>query len=216
MRWWNAERGHSVGFMTANASTSNEHDAGGRLRLLDRTELDAEQAKLHDRLLGSRVARARQAGYRAALDDGRLIGPFNALLRVPGIGERQLDWAEAISAAELPPAAREVAILVVATQWRAQYVLYAHTAAARTAGLSDSVLDDLVAARTPTGLDRTARLAHDVALAIVRDHDVPDELYGDFLSAYGETQAVALLALIGQYLTTCAVTTCLRVPAPRA
>jgi 4-carboxymuconolactone decarboxylase len=104
----------------------------------------------------------------------------------------------------------------VAAQWQAEYVLYAHTAAARVAGLSDDVVDDLVAARTPVGLDRTARLAHDVALAIVRDHDVPDDLCGDFLSGYGETRAVALLALIGQCLATCAVTTCFRVPAPHA
>jgi 4-carboxymuconolactone decarboxylase len=81
------------------------------------------------------------------------------------------------------------------------------------AGLSEGAIEDLVGARTPAGLDRTARLAHDVALALVRDHDVPDDLYGDFLSVFGETGAVVLLALIGQYLATCAVTTCFRVPA---
>ncbi len=202
--------------MTGNAPTSDERSAGGRLRLLDRAELDAEQAELSDRLTVTRVARGRQAGYRAALDDGRLVGPFNALLRAPGIAERQLDWAEAISAADLNPAAREVAILTVAAQWRAEYVLYAHSAAARDAGLGDDAIADLVAARTPAGLDRTARLAHDVTLALVRDHDVPDDLYGDFLSEYGETRAVVLIALIGQYLTTCAVTTCFRVPMPGA
>lgn len=202
--------------MTENEPATDPEAAGGRLRLLDEAELDAEQKKLGDRLTATRVARGRQAGYRAALDDGRLVGPFNALLRAPGIGERQLDWAEAIAAADLPPAAREVAILTVAAQWRAEYVLYAHSRAARGAGLSDDAIEHLVAARTPAGLDRTARLAHDVALALVRDHDVPDDLYGDFLSDFGETQSVVLLALIGQYLATCAVTTCFRVPAPAA
>lgn len=202
--------------MTGNAPTSDEPSAGGRLRLLARAELDAEQLKISDRLTVTRVARGREAGYRAALDDGRLVGPFNALLRAPGIAERQLDWAEAISAADLNPAAREVAILTVAAQWRAEYVLYAHSAAARGAGVSDDAIDDLVAARTPAGLDRTARLAHDVALSLVRDHDVPDDLYGDFVSEYGETRAVVLIALIGQYLATCAVTTCFRVPMPGA
>jgi 4-carboxymuconolactone decarboxylase len=201
---------------TENAPRGDEHPAGGRLRLLARAELDAEQTKVSDRLTVTRVARGRKAGYRAALDDGRLVGPFNALLRAPGIAESQLDWAEAITAADLNPAAREVAILTVAAQWRAEYVIYAHSAAARSAGLSDDVIDDLAAARTPAGLDRTARLAHDVALALVRDHDVPDELYGDFLSEYGETGAVVIVALIGQYLTTCAVTTCFRVPMPGA
>jgi 4-carboxymuconolactone decarboxylase len=200
--------------MATNDPAIDAHAAGGRLRLLDRAELDAEQQRLHDRLTVTRVAGGRQAGYRAALDDGRLVGPFNALLRVPRIAERQLEWAEEISAADLPPAAREVAILTVAARWRAEYVLYAHRAAARVAGLSEHAIEDLVAARTPAGLDRTARLAHDVALALVGDHDVPDELYAEFLLHFGETRAVVLLALIGQYLATCAVTTCFRVPAP--
>jgi 4-carboxymuconolactone decarboxylase len=131
LRWWHGTRGRNLSFMTGNEPAIDTHTAGGRLRLLDRAELDAEQKKFSDRLTVTRVARERQAGYRAALDDGRLVGPFNALLRTPGIGERQLDWAEAISAADLPPAAREVAILTVAAQWRAEYVLYAHSAAAR-------------------------------------------------------------------------------------
>lgn len=113
------------------------------------------------------------------------MGPFHALLRAPVIAERQLGWAEAISAAGLDPAACEVAILTVAGQWRAPCVLYAHSAAARGAGLSDDVVEGLVAARTPAGLDRAARLAHDVAPALVRDQDVPDGLYGALLSEYG-------------------------------
>jgi 4-carboxymuconolactone decarboxylase len=196
------------------ARADPEHPAGGRLRLLDRAELDVEQKALSDRLLATRVARGRRAGYRAALDDGRLVGPFNALLRVPAIAERQLDWVEAIAAAELSPATREVVILTVAAQWHASYVLYAHRAAARGAGLPDGVVRDLVAGRAPSGLDRHARLVHDVTLAIVRDHEVPDALYADLLSSFGEARAVALVSLIGQYLATCAVTTCFRVPAP--
>ena len=140
-------------------TTSDARTAGGRLRLLDRAELDAEQSTLSDRLTVTRVATGRRAGYRAALDDGRLVGPFNAFLRAPRIGERQLDWAEAISAADLPADVREVAILTVAAEWRAEYVLYAHSAAARGAGLSEDTIAELVAARTPAGLDRTARLA---------------------------------------------------------
>ena len=216
VRWWHVCWGRSLNFMNDRESAIDTQASGGRLRLLDRVELDAEQKTLSDRLTVSRVAKGRRSGYRAALDDGRLIGPFNALLRAPGIGERQLDWAEAISAADLPPTVREVAILTVAAQWRAEYVLYAHSAAARREGLSEDAIEELVAARTPAGLDRTARLAHDIALALVHDHDVPDHLYSDFLAVFGETRAVVLLALIGQYLATCAVTTCFRVPAPTA
>lgn len=202
--------------MTDTMPVGDADTAGGRLRLLDRAELDDEQQQLADRLSDTRVALGRRAGYRAALDDGRLIGPFNALLRAPGIARHQLDWVEAISASDLAPTAREVAILTVAAQWRAEYVLNAHAAAARAAGLDELAIGQLIAGQTPVGLDRSDRLAHDITLALVRDHDVPDGLYREFLSDYGEPRAVALLALIGQYLATCAVVTCFRVPAPHA
>jgi hypothetical protein len=75
---------------------------GGRLDLLSPEQLTTDQRQLYDRLSATRIARAKDAGYQAALPDGRLIGPFNAFLRVPPIGAAQVEWAQAISAAGLP------------------------------------------------------------------------------------------------------------------
>jgi len=190
-------------------------ELGGRLRLLPVDELDPAQAALHARLVTTWFARADDAGYRVVLPDGRLIGPFNGFLRTPAISGPQLDWAQAISAGGLPDDVREAAILTVGAEWETAYVLYAHSLAARKAGVTDPDIDALRAARhEPAGLSPEANLAHRLTVAIVRDHDVPDDLYSEVIETFGEPATVTLVALIGQYLVTSALLTCFRVPAP--
>ncbi|MDG3012074.1 carboxymuconolactone decarboxylase family protein [Rhodococcus sp. D2-41] len=189
-------------------------DLGGRLRLLPVDEFDAAQSALHGRLLATRGARADDAGYRAVLRDGRLIGPFNGFIRAPVISAAQLDWAQAISAGGLPDDVREVAILTVGAEWATAYVLYAHSRAARKAGISDPDIAALRVRQQPAGLSPEADLAHRLTVALVRDHDVPDDLYTASIAAFGESATVTLIALIGQYLTTSALLTCFRVPTP--
>ena len=188
---------------------------GGRLALLAPDELSTEQRRLHDRLTSTRVSRATSTGYRAALPDGRLIGPFNAFLRAPAIAEQQLAWAQAISAADLPGGVREVVVLTVAAEWNAEYATYAHRIAARGAGVPEASITALTDRRPPPGLEPDELLAHRLALALVRDHDVPDPLYAEVVETFGEHRTVVLLALIGQYLATSALLTCFRVSAPR-
>lgn len=200
--------------MTTDPRAHDTESMGGRLRLLAPVELDADQKRLHQRLIATRGVRGTGAGYRISLDDGRLIGPFNALLRIPAVGERQLDWAEAISSSGVPPAVREVIILTVAAEWEASYVLYAHVAAARAVGLSDDAIDDLVHGRNPRQLDDASLLAHRAVRALVKDKDIPDDIYASFVSYFGERGAVALITIVGQYLATCAAVCCFRAPAP--
>src|SRR5260370_38811631 len=82
--------------------------------------------------------------------DGTLIGPFNPLLECPEISASFWDWQHAegryttLSARE-----REVVILAVGAVWRASYELYAHSAAARTAGLSPDQVDTLAGGGVP-------------------------------------------------------------------
>ena len=190
-------------------------ELGGRLRLLSVDELDPAQAALHARLVTTWFARADDAGYRTVLPDGRLLGPFNGLLRTPTVSACQLDWAQAISAGGLPDDVREAAILTVGAEWETAYVLYAHALAARKAGISDPDVAALCdARREPSGLSPKANLAHRLAVAIVHDHDVPDDLYTEVIETFGEPRTVTLVGLIGQYLTTSALLTCFRVPAP--
>lgn len=97
-----------------NPTSSETAGLGGRLPLLSVDELDQRQRALRDRLVATRSARGTPAGYTTVLPDGRLIGPFNAMLRLPEVGEAQLDWAESISSTPIDAQIREVTILSTA------------------------------------------------------------------------------------------------------
>jgi 4-carboxymuconolactone decarboxylase len=65
------------------ASSENEARLGGRLTLLDRTDLSAAQKTLCDRTEASMVRWADEVGFQSKTSDGRFIGPFNPTLRSP-------------------------------------------------------------------------------------------------------------------------------------
>lgn len=213
IRWWNIPRAPSVEGVNEH-SINGTSGLGGRLPLLPPDSLDQAQRALRDRLRATRARDAEAAGYTAALPDGRFIGPFNALLRTPHIARPLLEWAQALSRAGIAADVREAVILTVAAHWRAEYVLYAHTAAAEKAGLSGPAIASLVHGEAPRGLRPEAGLAHRLATALVRDHRVADDLYEEAAAAFGTDTLIALVSLVGQYLSTSALLTCFQVPAP--
>ncbi|WP_218001440.1 hypothetical protein [Nocardia niigatensis] len=130
-------------------STTGASGLGGRLPLLVPTALDRAQRDIYTRLQTTRLRSAEGAGYLAVLPDGRLIGPFNAMLRNPRIAQPLLEWAQAITRADIAADVREVVILTVAAQWRAEYALYAHTTGARCAGVPEAAIAALRHGDTP-------------------------------------------------------------------
>lgn len=194
--------------------TNGSSGLGGRLPLLPPGTLDEAQRALRDCLQATRARNAEEAGYMAALPDGRFIGPFNALLRTPHIARPLLQWAQALARSGIPADVREAVILTVAAHWRAEYALYAHTAAAERAGLPGPAIASLLHGEAPRGLRADAGLAHRLAAALVRDHRVPDDLYDEATAAFGTNTLIALVNLVGQYLNTSALLTCFRIPAP--
>jgi alkylhydroperoxidase family enzyme len=111
---------------------------------------------------------------------------------------------------------REVVILTVGGLWHSEYALYAHTAAAARAGVPDAAIGALRRGETPRGLRAEADAAHQLARAIIHDHEVPDGLYGQAIAILGTQTMITVLHLAGQYLTTSAVLACFQVPAPPA
>lgn len=190
--------------------TSQEHGLGGRLRLLRAAELTDEQKAIHEALTDDRSSR----GYRVATAAGDLIGPFNALLRAPGIGAAHLRWVQAIETVGLAPDVREAVVLTVAAVWDVPYMRYAHTAAARAHGMREGDLAALLAGDPAPGLGPSAQAAQRLTRCLVENRRVDDALYAYAAEQLGEEKLVALVVLIGQYLTTAAILTCFDVPAP--
>lgn len=197
---------------------SDQDRLGGRLPLLTPVELSGAQHDLYEHVRRTRVVAAEQAGYVAALADGRLIGPFNALLRLPDVGSAMLGWArtihESLERVGVTPEARETVILTVVAGRRSPYAVYAHTAAAHRAGLQQAVIDAIVAGREPPPLPTELALAHRLGRCLAAGSAVDDDTYADAIAAFGVPGLVGLVCLAGQYLTTSALLTCFDVPVP--
>jgi 4-carboxymuconolactone decarboxylase len=188
---------------------------GGRLPLVDPAAFTDDQQGLFDLLSNTLVAWAKTVDVQATTDDGRLIGPFNPALYSPAISAKfvELQMFEPLHTS-LPERVREVVILAVGAVWRADYELYAHSAAARAAGIPEDAVKALTNGEIPDGLSDEEKIAGRVARRLCLDHGVDDALYSEAEKAFGRQGLVDMAALIGAYHGVCTTLTMFNIAAP--
>jgi 4-carboxymuconolactone decarboxylase len=201
--------------MRTPSSSGDADRLGGRLPLLAPADLDTEQQQVYEALTRMVIPEAAESGFTARLDDGRFIGPFNALLRVPSIAAGLGQWTSQITRSAIAADVRQVVILTVGAYWSAEYEIDAHRSAAHIAGVPDTAIQAIVATGTPTGLSAEADVAHRLAAGLLTDHAVPEELYREAIATFGEATTIAILCLIGQYQTISSILVCFQVPVPQ-
>ncbi|MEV8376063.1 carboxymuconolactone decarboxylase family protein [Kribbella sp. NPDC056861] len=186
-----------------------------RLPHFDPADLDPGQRDLYDRITDG--PRASGPQYFALTDDqGRLNGPFNALLTAPPVGEAIQQLGSVIRyRTSLPDRIRELAILVVAAGWDCAFEQYAHEPIARAAGILDSELAELRELRVPRLADEGERAAVELVLELVRDGDAADSTYDRAVSIIGNRMVFELTALVGYYSTLALQLRVFRVLTPR-
>ena len=188
---------------------------GGRLPLADPATLTAAQRALYDQLIGSWVVFTDKLGIRSTTEDGRLIGPFNALLLHPEVTAKLLEFQVAESTnTSLSPSVREVVIIVLGAVYAADYELYAHKFVARAVGLADDHVVALSSGDIPDGLGEHEKLAARLTRAMATRHRIDDELYQEAESAFGAKGLFDIAAVMGLYHTVCTMLTLFEVPAP--
>jgi 4-carboxymuconolactone decarboxylase len=195
--------------------TTSNQTLGGRLPLADPATLTSAQRELFERVHATRVPWANEAGFQVTTEDGRLIGPFNSFLLQPEVAVTFLDFRAAASThGTLSPRVREVVIIAVGAVWAAEYELYAHTALARQAGLSDDAVTTLANGGIPEDLSEDEKIAARVARELSTHHRIDNELYDQAEKAFGRTGLFDIAVLMGQYHTVCTALTLFEVPAP--
>ncbi len=188
-----------------------------RLPLLAPQALNREQHDLYCTISENMLPWAQESGFKAVQEDGRLLGPFNALLYDQELGTQFLKYLAAErSATELDATVREVVILTVGAARECAYELYAHRAVAAKAGLAPADIDALATGVTPPSLDKQQLTAHQFTKALVVDRHVPDELFSEAKDTFGHKGLVDLVHLVGLYLTTSALLNAFDVPVPDA
>ncbi|PRY45004.1 carboxymuconolactone decarboxylase family protein [Umezawaea tangerina] len=165
-------------------------------------DLDADQRALYDTITGGPRARGPQR-FRLTDDDGRLNGPFNAMLVAPPLGHALQGLGAAIRyETTLDVRVRELAILAVAGKWDSAFERHGHEPIARDAGVSEDQLAALRAFTMPSDLaDDAERCALDVVFALLREEDLDDAAYAEAVSTIGNRMVFELTALVGYYAT---------------
>jgi 4-carboxymuconolactone decarboxylase len=170
-----------------------------RLPPIAPADLSAEQRPLFDSMRDG-VA-AKYSAFTTTRADGALLGPWNAWLHDPELGQAFWTVTRAMTAARrIPDHARQVAILVVGAHFGAAYEIYAHGAVAAAAhAMSPRRIAALAAGERPEDLDDDEAAAHDVAKALLRGGVLPDPLYRLARDRFGQPGANELIYLVGHY-----------------
>ncbi len=99
----------------------------------------------------------------------------------------------------LPPRLSELAILITARQWTAQYEWFAHYPLALKAGLDPKVAADIAAGKRPDNMKDDEAALYDLATALYRDKKVSDPIYQAALAKFGERGIMDIIGIIGYY-----------------
>ena len=131
---------------------------------------------------------------------GKISGPFNALLHSPGVaGPAQELGAFLRFDSTLPGRLRELAVLITARYWTAQFEWYAHTSIARSEGLEQSVIDSIAARSQPEFVQTDEKVVYDFCTELLNSHSVVEDTYTAALACVGDTGVVELVAIAGYY-----------------
>jgi len=171
-----------------------------RIPLMPPAALDAEQRTLYDAIAGGPRAAGPQH-FALTAPDGALLGPFNAFLLAPELGDALQRLGAAVRyATRLPPRIREGAILLVAARWDSAFERHAHEGVGRSVGLTDEELDTLACGEVPETGDAVEVAALRLARALAAG-DVSDDEWAAWGPLVGERTVFELTTLVGYYAT---------------
>jgi alkylhydroperoxidase family enzyme len=186
-----------------------------RLPIIPPANLNSEQKALYEDMRDG-IAKHFQ-GFTNIRDDGALLGPWNPWIHEPQFGKPVWELTKAVaSQPSLPPAVREVAILVTGAHFRSAYELYAHVIVAEHRGLSDEKLATIVAGQRPVDLTRQEAVAYDVASALVSGGVLPELTYRAAIEQFGQHGAAELSYLVGLYCLVSVTLNTFDVPVPES
>ena len=157
-----------------------------------------------------RVAAEIVAGPRGALQ-----GPFNTWLRSPELADRLQRVGEYVRfKSSIPHRLNELAILVTARAWSAQFEWWAHYQIGLKAGLDPKIADAIGAGRRPEALSDDERIVYEFCTELQHDRQVSDATFAAAKARFGEQGVVDLIGVTGYYTAVAMTLNVARVPIP--
>jgi len=129
-----------------------------------------------------------------------ISGPNNVLLRSPALAENVMKFNDQLRYnTSVPLRLNELAILLVARNWNSQFEWGLHVPAARKAGLSEAVINDLTEGQRPTSMQADENIVYDFVSELLTHKAVSDEVFAKTKAAFSEQQVVDLIGVTGFY-----------------
>jgi len=146
---------------------------------------------------------------------GSVRGPFNALLRSPDLANHVQRVGEYVRFhSSLPARLNELAILVTARYWTAQYEWYAHQQLAVKAGLDPAIAADIAQGRRPSRMSGEETVVYEFAKELHEKKRVSDATHAAVLERFGERGVVDLIGACGYYTLVSMILNVDRYPLP--
>jgi 4-carboxymuconolactone decarboxylase len=127
-------------------------------------------------------------------------GPFNVLLRSPEMGDLVQQFGASMRFhSSLPRKLNEMAIIITARHWTAQYEWNAHRNAAAQAGLKEPIIQAIAAGKRPESMDSDETVIYNFATELLNTHQVSDANFQVAKTKFGEKGVVDLISVMGYY-----------------
>jgi 4-carboxymuconolactone decarboxylase len=150
------------------------------------------------------------AGPRGSTD-----GPFNVQLRSPEMGDLGQQFGAATRfATSVPRKLYELAIIITARHWTAQFEWTAHHRSALQAGVSPAVCDAIAEGRRPATMPPDEAAVYNFATELLDTKQVSDASFEAAKKLLGERGVVDLVSVMGWYGTVSMLLNVDRYPLP--
>lgn len=158
-----------------------------------------------------KAAKAIMSGPRKSL-----MGPFNAWLRSPDLADRLQRVGEyARFGSILPKRLSELAILITARDWTAQFEWYAHEPMAIEAGLDPAIAAAIAKGKRPTRMKADERVVYDFCTELLRKRRVSDATFEATRRKFGDQGVIDLIGISGYYGVVSMTLNVAQVPIPK-
>ena len=148
------------------------------------------------------MTEAQRKAYEGIISGprGGARGPFNALLRSPDLADRVQRVGEYVRFnSSLPARLNELAIIIVARYWTAQYEWYAHRRLALEAGLDPKIADAIAERKRPAAMKEDEAAVYEFCTELHEKKAVSDSAYATAVRLFGEQGVVDLIGASGYY-----------------
>ena len=159
-----------------------------RIAILDRADMNAEQARVYD---------------AAKASSGIVGGPYYAYIRLPKLFEACQEVRASLAVGPLSRREQQIVNLVVARHFNAHYPWFAQVRASLAVGIEQPVIDAINARKTPDLADARERACFLAASELLANKGLSDKTYAAAEAAMGLESLVALVATTGSFSMTC-------------